>query len=82
MQQNFPRSQPQNVSISYVTNNLGFVGRPDGLPMDVTVRITGMTQQIYFLGSIIRFFGGAFAANPPIPAFATALTSEDMVTNK
>jgi TadE-like protein len=81
MKEKFSRLQRQNVRISYVTNNLGFVGRPDGLPMDVTVSITGVTHQIYFLGDIIRFFGGTFAANPSIPAFASTLTSEDMVTN-
>ena len=81
MQQIFPRLQRQNVTISYKTNNLGFVGRPDGLPMNVTVSITGMTHQFYFLGPIMRFFGGDFAANPPIPTFATTLTSEAMVSN-
>jgi hypothetical protein len=81
MQQIFPRLQRQNVTISYKTTNLGFVGRPDGLPMDVTVSITGMTHQFYFLGPIMRFFGGDFAANLPIPAFATTLTSEAMVSN-
>ena len=81
MQAIFPRLQPENVTISYVTNNLGFAGRPDGLPMDVTVSINGMTHQIYFLSGIMSFFGGGFAANPPIPTFATTLTTEDMVTN-
>ncbi len=81
MQAIFPNLQRQNVSISYKTNNLGFVGRPDGLPMDVTVSISNMTHQIYFLGGLMAFFGGGFAANPPIPSFSTTLTSEDMVTN-
>ena len=80
MQTIFPRLQRQNVTISYATNNLGFSGRPDGLPMNVTVSITGMTHQFFFLGPLMSFFGGAFAANPPIPTFATTLTSEDMVT--
>jgi len=81
MQKIFPRLQRQNVTISYKTTNLGFVGRPDGLPMNVTVSITGMTHQFYFLGPIMRFFGGDFAANLPIPTFATTLTSEAMVSN-
>jgi hypothetical protein len=81
MQAIFPRLQRQNVTISYATNNLGFSGRPDGLPMEVTVSITGMTHQFFFLGPLMSFFGGTFAANPPIPSFATTLTSEDMVTN-
>jgi hypothetical protein len=81
MQRIFPRLQRQNVTVSYMTTNLGFVGRPDGLPMHATVSITGMTHQFYFLGPIMRFFGGDFAANLPIPAFATTLTSEAMVSN-
>jgi TadE-like protein len=81
MHQIFPRLQRQNVTISYQTNNLGFNGRPDGLPMNVTVTITGMTHQFYFLGPVMRLFGGNFAATPPIPNFTTTLTSEDMVTN-
>jgi hypothetical protein len=80
MQLIFPRLQRQNVRISYITNNLGFDGRPDGLPMNVTVTITGMTHQFYFLGPVMRFFGKNFA-NPPIPTFTTTLTSEGMVTN-
>jgi hypothetical protein len=49
--------------------------------MNVTVSIINMTHQLYFIGPIMRFFGGGFAENPPIPAFATTLISEDMVTN-
>jgi Flp pilus assembly protein TadG len=82
MQAIFPPLQRQNVTISYVTNNLdlGFVGNPGGVPMAVTVSITGRTHELYFLGGLMRFFGKAFA-NPPIPTFTTTLTSEDMVTN-
>src|SRR5262249_1152563 len=36
--------QATNVTISYQTNNTGFVGQPGGLPMDVTVSITGLTH--------------------------------------
>jgi TadE-like protein len=77
----FPKLQRQNVRISYQPANLGFVGRPGGLPMNVTVSISGMTHEMYFIGPIMGFFGGGFAANPPIPAFATTLPSEDMASN-
>jgi hypothetical protein len=40
-----------------------------------------MTHEMYFIGPIMGFFGGGFAANPPIPAFATTLPSEDMASN-
>ena len=69
----FPRLQRQNVTISYQPTNLGFVGRPGGPPMAVTVGMGGLTHQIYFIGPIMRFFGGNFAANPPILAFAGTL---------
>jgi hypothetical protein len=76
----FPRLQPGNVTISYELNGSGYVGRPGGLPMNVTVKIQNMTHRIYFLAGIMRFFGGTFASTPAIPAFATTLTSEDMTT--
>jgi len=77
----FPRLQPDNVTISYRLNGSGYVGRPGGLPMNVTVRVQNVTHQFYFVAGMMRFFGGTFASTPAIPAFATTLTSEDMVTN-
>jgi len=81
----FPRLQPENVTITYQTNDSGFVGQPYtgntaqfSLPMNVTVRITGMIHQFYFIGPLIRLFGGFFPAVSTMPAFATTLQSEDM----
>jgi TadE-like protein len=81
----FPRLQRQNVQISYQTNGLGFVGRPDGLPMNVTVSIRCMTHQFYFLGPLMNWAFAAPAGCPAgtpvgvsIPSFATTLPSEDM----
>jgi Flp pilus assembly protein TadG len=81
MQARFPRLRRQNVTIKYETNNLGFVGRPDGLPMIVTVSIDGMTHQFYFIGPLMNFFKGTFPSVSQIPTFATTLQSEDMATN-
>jgi len=87
MQQIFPRLQPQNVTISYQTNNLGFNGRPDGLPMAVTVSIKCMTHQFYFIDALVPAW--AFPSPPgcpaglqglAIPKFASTLQSEGMVT--
>lgn len=71
----------ENVQITYRTNGLGFVGRPGGLPMEVTVELRCMTHQMFFLGA---FAGWAFeyedcpdgTAGAPIPSFATTLTTE------
>jgi hypothetical protein len=77
----FPRLEPSNVTISYQLNGSGYVGRPGGLPMNVTVSVQDLTHQFYFVTGIMRFFGGKFASTPAIPPFATTLTSEDMITN-
>jgi TadE-like protein len=77
----FPKLQRQNVQIRYETNNLGFMGQLNGLPMNVTVRIVNATHQFYFIGPILRFFGGAVNENPAIPQFASTLQSEDLTTN-
>jgi Flp pilus assembly protein TadG len=81
----FPRLQRQNVQISYQTTGLGFVGRPNGLPMNVTVSIRCITHQFYFLGGLMNWaFAvpvGCPAGTPAgwsIPSFATTLPSEDM----
>jgi hypothetical protein len=86
----FPRLQRQNVVISYQTTGLGYVNRPNGLPMNVTVSLRCMSHQFYFLGALM---GWAFpnlpnscpspltTNGPIISSFATTLTSEDLTTN-
>jgi hypothetical protein len=92
MKKIFPRLQRQNVQISYKSNGLGFVGRPDGLPMNVTVSVNCMTHDFYFLTGLMRYFtpdnawgfqdcAGDAASGPTIPRFATTLPSEDMATD-
>jgi hypothetical protein len=85
MHQIFPRLQPQNVQISYQTSGLGFVGRPDGLPMEVTVSIRCMTHQFYFIDALMGWLFSSPAGCDPapaaglsIPAFASTLPSEGM----
>lgn len=87
MQLAFPRIQPQNVQISYKTTGLGFVGRPGGLPMTVTVNLRCMTHQFYFLGGLMQWIAPAAPsgcsgtpAGWPIPPSATTLISEDLQT--
>jgi Flp pilus assembly protein TadG len=84
----FPRVQRQNVQISYQTNGLGFVGRPDGLPMNVTVSIRCMTYEFYFLGALMNWAFAAPAGCPAgtpaglsLPSFATTLPSEDICSS-
>jgi hypothetical protein len=69
MQQIFPRLQAANVSIHYETTGLGFVGRPGGLPMNVTVSIRCMTHQLFFFGRVNGM--GVSGAPQPVPGIPT-----------
>ena len=44
-----PRLQPQNVTITYTSTGLGYVGRTGGLPMTVTVSVKCLTFNLFFL---------------------------------
>jgi hypothetical protein len=83
----FPRLTDDNVEIEYKRNGLGFYGRPDGLPMDVTVRIRCMRAQFFFMGAWASWVYDDLpdncpdednVAGPPLPAFSTTLQSEGM----
>ncbi len=90
MQAVFPAMTRQNVQITYQTAGLGYVGRPGGLPMNVTVSIRCMSHEFFFLGALM---GWAFPPLPngcptplatngwALPTFSTTLTGEDLVTN-
>jgi hypothetical protein len=90
MQTIFPRIAASNVQITYSTNGLGFVGQPYSgssdftnphytLPMNVTVSITGMTHQFFFIQGLLRFFGGGVSTKN-IPPFSTTLQSQSIFT--
>ena len=79
--------QPKNVSITYaITGTLGFVGQPNGLPMNVTVSLSCMNHTFYFIGALM---GWTFQAQQgcsgtpagwAIPTYSTTLTSEDLTS--
>lgn len=75
------RLKAANVNISYQTNGLGYVAQPGGLPMNITVSLSGLTHRFFFVAGLYSFFGGSISGTPPIPAFATTMQSEDMSTN-
>ena len=79
MQLYFPRLEREHVQISYESTSLGFAGRPGGVPMEVTVSIRCMTNELYFLGGLASP-PNCPAAAPGVPLldFATTLTSEAM----
>ena len=87
MQRAFPRLERQHVQIGYVTTGLGFVGRPGGLPMNVSVSIRCMTYAFVFLGPFLGWItpanpcGGGMPAGVPIAALTTTVPTEDLKTN-
>lgn len=71
MKKVFPRLQPQNVVVEYVDLKLGFAGRPGPVP-EVRVRLTGLTFDYAFLGSLLGF------SSITMPDFRATLVGEDL----
>jgi Flp pilus assembly pilin Flp len=86
MQDIFPRLTADNLIVEYQTTGLGFYGRPDGLPMNVTVRIVCMRAQFFFMGALMNWAADLPEECEPdggpggflLPSFATTLQSEGM----
>lgn len=73
MRDMFPLIERANVEIVYAVSELGFLGRPGGQPMMVTVRLRAMRYDFFLLD--------AFADLPDLltmPDFAATLVGEDM----
>lgn len=80
----------RQVSVTYTPTGLGYVGRTDGYPVNITVGIRCYKHKFYFIQA---FMGWAFPAAGTecngvpmtsgflVPAFATTLPSEDLKTN-
>jgi len=78
---------PRQVTITYEPLALGYVGRPGGPPMNVTVSLRCIKQEVYFLTG---FLGWALPSLPVecsgiddpsgflLPTFSTTLPSEDL----
>lgn len=71
MQQMFPRLQPENVVVEYVDVGLGFAGRQGPVP-EIRVRLTGLTFEYVFLGSLLGF------SSITMPDFRATLVGEDL----
>lgn len=69
----FPLVEPANIEVVYSFSGLGFIGRPGGQPMMVTVRLRTMSYRLFLLD--------AFTSLPAIlamPGFDATLVGEDM----
>jgi TadE-like protein len=66
------RIQPANVLITYARSGLGYVGRPGGPVVTITLELRGLTFDFFFLGALLGL--DSFE----IPAFPVTITGEDM----
>ena len=74
MQAVMPDLKPDNVEVSYATNDLGYVARPLPVPVDVRVTLVGVHYTPLFLGDI-------FGASLPLRASAQ-LPSENLLIRR
>ena len=70
------RIRPENVLITYYRAGLGFIGRPSGPVVTVSVEVPNLTFDLPFIGALLGF--NEFT----IPAHAVTLTSEDLSNTK
>lgn len=90
MRKVFSNLDRRQVSVTYTPIMMGYVGRPDGFPMNVTVSIRCVRHQFFFLHTLMKWTmpaaptacsGINVPAGVVMPAFATTLPSEDLQTN-
>lgn len=72
----FPRITANSVRVTYYRTGLGYVGRPDGPVLSITVELRNLTFDFLVLG---RFLPVNFLT---IPAHPVTITSEDMSSCK
>lgn len=73
MRDMFPLIQAANVQVTYAFSGLGFIGRPGGQPMMITVSLRNMSYAPFILN--------VFSGLPNLiqmPSFAATLVGEDM----
>jgi Flp pilus assembly protein TadG len=81
----YPQLKQNNVSITYASSGLGFVGGPNGVPATVTVSISCLTYDLPFTRAFLGWALPAKANGCPADALAgwvirgtdASLTSED-----
>jgi hypothetical protein len=74
-----PILAPENLRITYSTIGLGFVDRPGGAPMAVTVSLRCLGVPLIWLDQFFAAPAGcAGFTGAPVPAFATTRISEDL----
>lgn len=67
-----PRIGPQNLRITYARSGLGYVGRPSGPVVTLTVELRDMTFNFFLLGALLGLDQFVF------PPFPVSITGEDL----
>jgi hypothetical protein len=70
-----PHIKPENVRVSYSRSGLGYVGRPAGPVVTITVELHGLHFTLPFLGALLGVNG------MDIPAHPVTVTSEDLCSS-
>ena len=63
---------PENIRVTYYRSGLGYVGRPGGPVVSITVETRNLTFDFFFLGALLGL------NNITIPAHPVTITSEDL----
>lgn len=74
-----PFIQSQNLRVSYHRSNLGYVGRPFGAVVTVTLELRNQTFDFFALDAIMSIFSPiGLPAGVPIPPHPVSITGEDL----
>ncbi len=88
MQAALPRLQPENVTLTYRSSQLGFIGKPDGPVPEVTAQVSGVPFDLFGLDRDV-YQGpqglvpapAIFKADWTVPTLSVTLTGEDISDN-
>jgi hypothetical protein len=64
--------RPENIRVTYYRSGLGYVGRPDGPVLSITIETRDLTFDFFFLGALLGL------DQIDIPAHPVTITSEDL----
>lgn len=64
--------RPENIRVTYYRSGLGYVGRPSGPVVSITIETRNLNFNFFFLGALLGL------NNITIPAHPVTITSEDL----
>lgn len=73
-----PTITGSNILVTYHRSGLGYVGRPDGPVVTITLEARDIQYNLIMLGALLKTFSGTLS----IPALPVTVTSEDLSSCK